>query len=619
MRKRIIAIFVVMMLLGCLPACGRGEHEDNESNSITMYLWDFSMTKELTPWLEEKFPDINFEFVVGYNTMDFYSYLEERGELPDILTCRRFSLNDAAGLKERLMDLSGTELVGTFYTSYIENNRDTDNAIKWLPMCAELDGIIANQDVFDAYNVPIPTNYREFADACRIFEENGIGGFYNDYAEDYSCLEAMQGCAIPELMSLEGTSWRMQYESETVDGTTALDEQVWPVVFDKFEQFLKDTYVMPEDINRSFHDSKALFIDNRLAMFRGTVSDCAVLRMENGKNTVILPYFGETEDDNWLLTYPIFQVAVNSAVEQDDGKKKNIMRVLEAMFSEEGQRRAASGNFVLTYNKTVEIELEENLTFAEPCLEQNHMYQRLASTEFFAISRNVVQNMINGVYDADGAYQDFNRQLTTPKEVHAEESSYHIETGYAYTFTEHGSQAVSVVANTLRKQTGADVLIGYSSIITSSIYAGEYTEQQMNWLMNNRAALRQADMTGAQIKQVMDWLVNVKENGANPICHLNQIPVTSGMEYSMKDNGDGSYTLEEVTIDGNAIDENAVYRVNLLGNDNAIEPELFRGCPMPQEIREILEDTEGRAIDRFKAVLSEGGQPEAPTEYVTIR
>ncbi|MDD6880951.1 MAG: hypothetical protein PUE18_05190 [Firmicutes bacterium] len=65
------------------------------------------MTKTFTPWLEEKFPDIKFTFVVGYNTMDYYTDLTERGEnMPDIITYRRFSLNDAAHLSDQLMDMT---------------------------------------------------------------------------------------------------------------------------------------------------------------------------------------------------------------------------------------------------------------------------------------------------------------------------------------------------------------------------------------------------------------------------------------------------------------------------------------------------------------------------------
>lgn len=145
MKKRLIAVILTLALTVplCLSGCGSGNKTVKDNEEITMYLWDKSMSKQLTPWLEEQFPDISFSFVVGYNSMDYYSYLESNDVLPDILTCRRFSLNDAAHLSGELMDMSQTELIGSFYNSYIENYRETDGAIRWLPMCAEVDGYMA--------------------------------------------------------------------------------------------------------------------------------------------------------------------------------------------------------------------------------------------------------------------------------------------------------------------------------------------------------------------------------------------------------------------------------------------------------------------------------------------
>ena len=187
MKTRLIAaILALMMLLGITGCAGTTPGTSTETTptgrngnvEITMYLWDKSMTKELTPWLEQQFPDIDFTFVVGYNNMAYYTDLTNRGaEMPDIITCRRFSLNDAAHMSDQLMDLSQTEIVGTFYASYIENNRETDGGIRWLPMCAEVDGYLANLDLFEEYDIPIPTNYAEFVDAINRFEEVGIRGF----------------------------------------------------------------------------------------------------------------------------------------------------------------------------------------------------------------------------------------------------------------------------------------------------------------------------------------------------------------------------------------------------------------------------------------------------------
>lgn len=275
MQKRLIAVLLTLVVLLGITGCGAAKPEQttgtkDDQAQITMYLWDKSMTKELTPWLEEQFPDIKFTFVVGYNTMAYYTDLTNRGaDMPDIITCRRFSLNDAAHMSDQLMDLSQTEIVGTFYSSYIENNRETDGGIRWLPMCAEVDGYLANLDLFEEYNVPVPTNYAEFVDAINRFEEVGIRGFSTDWRSDYTCLETMQGHSIPQLMSLEGTMWRMEYESETEDGQVGLDDKVWPEVFARYEQYLKDIRVQPEEVEYRFANVSGPFIEGKLAIMRG--------------------------------------------------------------------------------------------------------------------------------------------------------------------------------------------------------------------------------------------------------------------------------------------------------------------------------------------------------------
>lgn len=616
MKKRIIAACMVMVMLFSLTGCKR--QKDNSKAEITMYLWDKSMSREFTPWLEAQFPDIDFTFVVGYNTIDFYTDLNERESLPDIITCRRFSLNDAAHMSELLMDLSETDVVGSYYDTYIDKNREPDGEIRWLPMCAEVDGYIANADLFAEYGIPLPENYAEFAEACRRFDELGICGYVNDYREDYSCMEALQGCAIPELMKMEGIMWRTEYENEAVDDQVGLDHKVWPVVFDKFEQYMKDTGIEPEDTEMDFSTMKSALVEGKAAIIRGTASDCAVLRKEEGMNTVMLPYFGETAEDNWLLTYPTCQVAVNRTVAQDKAKNEAVMQVLEAMFSEEGQRHVAVDNAVLSYNKNVDIEINDVFSQVLDCISSNHLYIRLASAEMFSISKNVVQKMIHGEYGAREAYKDFNTQLTTAKEAEASEWITKQKTGYEDAFGENGSPAASSVANTLRRKWGSEVAIGYSSVVTAPVFAGDYTRQQLNWLLANREIMRNGQLTGTEVKALMEWLVNVKEDGSNPIRHENLIPVTSGMEYTLTDNRDGTYTLDEITMNGIPLDENTVYSVMMFGDNSYIEDPTYCNCPMPAILEEKMQIVEDNVYTLFNSALEGGNQMEAPTEYVTI-
>ena len=626
--KRFVALLLVVVMAAALFAGCTGQKKDDRI-SISLYAWDRSMFKELTPWLEEKFPEINFTFIQSFNTMEYYKDLMARGEaMPDIITCRRFSLNDAAPLSEYLMDLSKSEVAGTFYSSYLEVNRETSGAIRWLPMCAEVDSIMANKDLFDQYNIPLPTNYSEFVAAIDAFEAVGIKGFQTDWIYDYSCLETMQGCAIPELMSLEGTRWRMEYESETEDNQVGLDDTVWPKVFEKYEQFLKDVRFQPGDEYHpgdeelTFSVTMEPYYQGMTAMIRNTAALADNITVEMGINSVILPYFGQTSEDNWLLTYPMCQVAVSKQVEEDEAKREAVMEVLMAMFSEEGQKRVAAGTSVLSYNKEVNITPTDSLRYVQDCINSNHLYMRLASTEMFGISQDVAHKMMTGKYDAKAAYDAFDQQITHYANPDAVEVMFTQKTAYSNEFTEHGSAAASSLMNTIRESLGDQIAIGYSPTVSTSIYAGDYTLQQAKWVLTARNSIYQGEYTGEEVWRFMDWLVNVKEDGSNPIQHRNLMPVTSGMEYTVTEYERGKFRLEEVTVNGQPLDKNCTYTLLLVGADNFLEHETFCNCPMPEDLkakREAYLVSDFSSQECMQEALEKTGQFLAPSEYVTIR
>lgn len=626
-RRQISMLLAVVLIAAMLAGCaGQKENTENaekdERISISMYMWDRSMFKELSVWLEQKFPDIEFTFVQSYNTMEYYKDLIARGEeIPDIITCRRFSLNDAAFLSDYLIDLSTSEAAGTFYSSYLDVNRENSGAIRWMPMCAEVDCIMANKDLFDQYNISLPTNYSEFVAAIDAFEELGIKGFQTDWFYDYTCLETMQGCAIPELMSLEGTTWRMDYESETKDQQVGLDDTVWPRVFEKYEKFLKDVRFQTGDEELQFTETTEPYFEGKTAMIRSTAAMADQIREDRGINSVILPYFGETSQDNWVLTYPMCQLAVSRTVEEDEAKKAAVMDVLMAILSEEGQKHVAAGTSVLSYNKEVKIDPTDALQYVQDCIDSNHLYMRLASTEVFAISQDVAHKMMRGEYDAQGAYEDFNNQIVNYQNPEAEEVLFTQKTAYSNDFGVHGSPAASSLMNTLRVVNEDQIAIGYASVASSPIFVGDYTMEQVKWIMTFRNALYRGEYTGEEVRRIMEWLVDVKEDGSNPIRHRNQMPVTSGMEYTVTETEPGKFTLEDIAVNGKPLDDNAVYTVLLVGADTYLEDEKFCNCPMPEDLKTKREDyyvNDFTSQEYIQEALVKTQQFLEPTEYVTI-
>ena len=123
------------------------------------------------------------------------------------------------------------------------------------------------------------------------------------------------------------------------------------------------------------------------------------------------PFFQEN-GEKWLMTTPYFQVALNRDLTQDEARRKKAMKVLKTMFSAEAQNRIISdGQDLLSYSQDVDFRLTEYLKDVKPVIEENHMYIRIASNDFFSVSKDVVSKMISGEYDAKQAYQSFNSQL----------------------------------------------------------------------------------------------------------------------------------------------------------------------------------------------------------------
>ena len=349
-KRMVAAVLAVLLAVSLLSGCAASEKRE-DAETITVYLWSNAMLNSFAPYIQSQLPDVNIEFVVGNNDLDFYKFMNENGELPDIITCRRFSLHDAAALKDQLMDLSTTEVAGAVYESYISNFTNPDGTINWLPFCGEADGLVANRAVFEKYGIPLPTDYDSFVAACQAFEAEGIRGFAADFAYDYTCMEILQGLSIPEITSMEGSMWRSGYEDPSNMDITGLDDTVWPGVFERMEQFIKDVNMRPEDVELSYDPVIEMFTEGKAAVIRAGGSNTVAFQ-NMGVDAVFLPYFGQN-GEQWVLSYPAFQVALNKDLELDKTRYEKAMRVLNVMLSEGSQNNVANGEDVISYSQNV--------------------------------------------------------------------------------------------------------------------------------------------------------------------------------------------------------------------------------------------------------------------------
>ena len=233
----------VLLVTGILAGCGQSKKDDH----LTVYLWENRLMKNIAPYIHEQFPDQDIEFIIGNNDTDLYSYFKEHGELPDIMTVRRFSGTDAQDLQPYLMDFASYDVVSKYYSYAVEYYKNTDDEIQWLPICALPQTIIANKTLFDQYGIKVPENYEEYVQVCQQFYDKGIKPYSMDLAEDWSNQEIIQAAAIGEFTSLDGIDWRNK--AETSAGEIKFDDVLWKRIFSETSQFLKDSHFSEEDIN----------------------------------------------------------------------------------------------------------------------------------------------------------------------------------------------------------------------------------------------------------------------------------------------------------------------------------------------------------------------------------
>ena len=614
-RNRVLsALFVMAAVILLLAGCAGNsveKEEKEDAETITVYLWSTNLYEKYAPYIQKQLPDINVEFVVGNNDLDFYKLLKENGGLPDIITCCRFSLHDASPLKDSLMDLSTTNEAGAVYDTYLNNFMNKDGSVNWLPVCADAHGFVVNKDLFEKYDIPLPTDYASFVSACQAFDKAGIRGFTADYSYDYTCMETLQGLSVSELSTVEGRKWRTAYSDPDNTKKEGLDSTVWPEAFERMDQFIHDTGLSRDDLNMNYDAVMDMFKSGKLAMYFGSSAGVKMFR-DQGIDTTFLPFF-QQNGEKWLMTTPYFQVALNRDLTKDETRRKKAMKVLNTMLSEDAQNRIISdGQDLLSYSQDVDMHLTKYMKDVKPVIEENHMYIRIASNDFFSVSKDVVSKMISGEYDAGQAYQSFDSQLLS-EESTSEKVVLDSQKSYSNRFHSNGGNAAySVMANTLRGIYGTDVLIATGNSFTGNVLKAGYTEKMAgSMIMPNSLSAYSCKMTGAELKETVRNFVEGYEGGLTPF-NRGSLPVVSGISVEIKETDDG-YTLKEVKKDGKTVQDKDTFTVTCLAT-----PQHMEAYPADEHVGFDAGDTFVK--DTWIDHVSDGNVVLAkPEDYMTLR
>lgn len=575
-----------------------------KDNPLTVYLWDTDLIRDLGPYLHEQMPDAQIQFIAGNNDVDLYSYLLEHGELPDIITVRRFAGTEASDLRPHLMDFSFCDVVSGFSSSSLQYYKNGDGAINWLPICGIPQTIIANKTLFEQHGLSLPQNYREYVEACQAFSSAGIKPYALDLAEDWSSHEMIQAGGIGELTSLSGITWRAQ--AENAEGEIAFDEVLWRNIFAQTATLLKDSGFTQDDLALGTDDAMRLFVEGKAAMFHGSPVHFKQCRAQMSAELVRLPYFSQTSNEGYVYMTPSLHIAMNANLESDPDRLGVALDVLTHVLSAEGQKLIANGSSVISFNPGV-ASITDDMVGLEDEIESNQYYIRYSSQKSFDASVKAVGGLLTQTMDESQAFEAF-RTAINSEDAQAEPFA-NFANSYALSLNKAGGRdAASSILSTVRQENAAQLALAPYYCFTSPIYAGECTKNRVNLMVAskpNPASLYRVTLTGSKLRELVANNLAGADGDFRP-ASIWELPVASGMKLAVRSDG-ANFELEDVLVDGSSIDEAAEYSVLLT---DGVVSGLGSGLA-------ALADVTLPAA--WTQAVASGREPAEPEDYLEVR
>lgn len=602
MKVKRSLVTVVLIFLIILSGCTQAKEEKDDH--LTVFLWESRLIKYLAPYIREQFPDKDIEFIAGNNDTDLYSYYNEHGELPDIITVRRYSGTDAIDLKDELLDLSAYDIVSKFYNYALQYYYNSDNSINWLPVCGIPQTIIANKTLFDRYDIKIPTNYKEYVKACDKFYKLGIKPYSMDLAEDWSNHEIIQGAAIGLFTSLEGIKWRNEVES--TKGDILFDDEFWLEVYEQTSQFIKDTHFTADDLNVGVDEGWEMFINEESAMFHGSPEILKNSEKEmNGAELIRLPYFSQDDEEGYIYTSTSLHVALNKNLKDNKEKLETALAVVDCMISEKGQQLISDGGEVISFNLDVPSTMNVNKGLEEQ-LNKNNFYLRYAGQKSFKAAYDSIHGLLSGRMDEQEAYKALVDGINNNNNT---ESVISFENDYSIFLNKNnGRDGASSILTTVAKKMGTELALSPYYYFTSSIYKGDCSAKRIKLMIaqDTNARLYLLKLTGKEIYELVDRYLSTND-GDITVTNKYELPIASGMKLVL----DKDLKLTDILVDGETIDLDKEYSIMLLEGMMSTLKALYDKDYEPIE-------NSGLSIE-WNDYASLDQQPSAPEDYIEIR
>lgn len=368
MKKKLISVLMcAAMTTGLLAGATTVSAAEGEKTKIRMTYWNSEDTVQaLLDYLAEAVPDVEIEYQFidnsNYDTIVDTQLSAEEG--PDII-CESpgSSLKHARlGYLEPLNDLGAKYSdAGTSVYSY-------DGNVYALPGISWFEGIYFNKALFEENNIELPKTFDEYIAVCKKFEEAGITPLAAGLKSWEPMLKNSMAFVAAEYLSTDaGKDFGEKYRNgeATLDGT-------WNEYLEKWSEMITEG-VYTTDMTGIDHD-QALeqFATGQAAMFCSGPWDLETITSKNPDLQIdMMPFYGTTESEGWLIGGPGCGFAVNANSKNKDAA----MKIVDALSTTEGQAALWENNQGgSSYLEGASFELPEAYASAATALDAGNVY-----------------------------------------------------------------------------------------------------------------------------------------------------------------------------------------------------------------------------------------------------
>lgn len=192
MKKRMFSLLLVgAMTLGMLAGCGGSDKSSDDSkdgDQVTLRWLQNQVeytdqVKNMAKAYEEEHPNVKIEVeVIGDDYYDVLKTKAASGDMPDVFMTAGY--NEMSTYKEYIADVSDQP----FTENIVDAAKECvtmDGKIMGLPVQMSANGIVYNKQIFEKYNLEIPTTVSELEEVCKELEKNGVTPFANQFKDDW--------------------------------------------------------------------------------------------------------------------------------------------------------------------------------------------------------------------------------------------------------------------------------------------------------------------------------------------------------------------------------------------------------------------------------------------------